>query len=218
MQTEFLISGITTGQLNAMVKNIMAQTGITDPSKAVRMLNAGRLIISVVDSGWYEKDGIIYLSLTSDGTPKEELIKRLESKGINIEYFSQNLFSSSDLTPTNGVSYKIAILKPELFIGNRLTHGLVCEEAVSRNLIALNLEASCLLSDRLSYQDISEMGLDSLDFMHEPVDSNLNDSGERGPRRLHFSGSSLSAYYVHDEGSVAAEITMRRGFAFLMQE
>lgn len=48
MKSEFLISGIETGQLNAMVKNIMLQTGIKDPEEAVRMLNAGELNVTKI--------------------------------------------------------------------------------------------------------------------------------------------------------------------------
>lgn len=47
MKSEFLIASIETGQLNAMVKNIMLQTGIEDPKEAVRMLNSGELEIFI---------------------------------------------------------------------------------------------------------------------------------------------------------------------------
>jgi hypothetical protein len=38
--SEFVSAGLTAGQLNALVKNIMKETGIADPQKAVRSFNA----------------------------------------------------------------------------------------------------------------------------------------------------------------------------------
>lgn len=77
MKSEFLISNISTGKLNAMVKNAMAQTGITKPEEVVRKLNSGELQVSVVLPRWTEKEGRITFSVTPHES-KEESIARLE--------------------------------------------------------------------------------------------------------------------------------------------
>ena len=46
MNSEFAISGLTAGQLNALVKNLMRQMGVSDPAEAVRRVNAGECVIS----------------------------------------------------------------------------------------------------------------------------------------------------------------------------
>jgi hypothetical protein len=46
MNTEFLIADVTTGKLNAMVKNIMGRMKIDDPNEAVRRVNSGEWVVS----------------------------------------------------------------------------------------------------------------------------------------------------------------------------
>jgi len=46
MKNEFAISEIPTGHLNAVVKNIMKQTGENDATEAVRLFNSGEWILS----------------------------------------------------------------------------------------------------------------------------------------------------------------------------
>lgn len=47
MSTElFVIAEVMTGKLNALVKNIMRQTGANDPNEAVRLVNSGKWIVS----------------------------------------------------------------------------------------------------------------------------------------------------------------------------
>lgn len=46
MRTEFAIAEVMPGKLNALVKNIMRQTGETNPDEAVRLINSGEWIVS----------------------------------------------------------------------------------------------------------------------------------------------------------------------------
>lgn len=52
----FTIQNVETGKLNALVNNIMKQTGINDPNEAIRMVNAGEVKITVIKTKWTEKD------------------------------------------------------------------------------------------------------------------------------------------------------------------
>lgn len=45
MSDLFVIAGVETGKLNALVKNIMAQIGITDPNEAIRLVNSGEWVL-----------------------------------------------------------------------------------------------------------------------------------------------------------------------------
>ena len=42
---QFAIAEVTPGKLNALVKNIMTQTGTTDPNEAVRLVNSGEVTL-----------------------------------------------------------------------------------------------------------------------------------------------------------------------------
>lgn len=45
-KSEFVIAKVLPGTLNALVKNIMKQTGTNDPNEAVRLVNSGEWIVS----------------------------------------------------------------------------------------------------------------------------------------------------------------------------
>ena len=63
----FAISSIEPGKLNALVKNIMKQMEISDPHEAVRRMNSKEWIVSQSPRKWREEDGVIYLSVVSNG-------------------------------------------------------------------------------------------------------------------------------------------------------
>ena len=72
MSTEFAIADVLPGKLNALVKNLMRQTGETDPNEAVRLVNSGEWVISKPTRSWREEGGVIFFSVTSDGTTGED--------------------------------------------------------------------------------------------------------------------------------------------------
>ena len=169
MKSEFLISGIETGKLNALVKNIMAQTGITEPEEAVRMVNAGEVQISVIKPRWTEKDGVIRFSVTSDGTTGEEWIPRLEGKSFRVGDYAKSVLRSKDFKPTNGIIYEIAVLKGELFNDSDRITKTIRKEAKNRKLFAPNAEVACLIREKFSDKELEVMGLYWIVVMHEPI-------------------------------------------------
>ncbi|MEK7606653.1 MAG: hypothetical protein AAB444_00415, partial [Patescibacteria group bacterium] len=67
---------------------------------------------------WREEDGVIYFSVTSDGTTGEDWIKRLEGNSFHIEDYAKQVLRSPDFKPTNGVTTEVAVLKCRLFEDN----------------------------------------------------------------------------------------------------
>jgi hypothetical protein len=65
MSTEFASADLTAGQLNAIVKKLGGHDG------AIKFLQ-GKLSVSEPTRNWREEDGVIYLSVTSDGTTGPE--------------------------------------------------------------------------------------------------------------------------------------------------
>ncbi len=187
-KSDFLISNIPTGKLNAVIKNIMSQTGIAEPEEAVRMVNAGEVQITVTKTKWTEKDGVIYFSVTSDGTTGEQWIARLEGKGFRVVHYAKSVLRSRSFKPTSGITYEIAVLKGELFSDSDRTTKTIRKEAKNRKFSMPNAEIACLIREKFSDKELEAMGLYWIVAMHQPIKDSDGDplllSANRGGRGL----------------------------------
>lgn len=213
MKSEFLISGIETGKLNAMVKNIMTQTGITEPEEAVRMMNSGELQISVIKSKWIEKDSVIRFSVTSDGTTGEEWIARLESKGFRVGDYAKRVLRSKDFKPTNRIIYEITVLKGELFSDSDRITKTIRKEAKNRKLSTPNAEVACLIREKFSDKELEAMGLYLIVTMHEPI----KDS-DGGPMLFYANRNGLGSWPFTYYGILIISGLRGCGFAFVVSQ
>src|SRR3989344_2731566 len=182
MSAEFAIAEVMPGKLNALVKNIMRQTGETDPNEAIRLVNSGEWVVTKPARSWREKDGVIYFSITSDGTTGEDWIKRLEGNGFRVGDYAKQVLRSPDFKPTNGVTTEVAVLKGMLFEDNDRITKKIRAEADKRKLGNPNPELACLIREKFTDKEIEAMGLWYIVAMHEPV----NDS-DGGPLLLNAS-------------------------------
>ena len=212
MKSEFLISGIETGKLNAMIKNIMTQTGASHPNEAVRMVNAGEVQISVVRPKWSEEDGVIRFSVTSDGTTGEEWIARLESKGFRVSNYAKSVLRSKDFKSTSD-TYEIAILKGEIFSDDDRITKNIRKEAENRKLFTPNAEVACLIREKFSDKELEAMGLYWIVAMHEPIKDSDGDPSLLFAYRLRNS-SWLSAHC----GRPGSRWNRSIGFAFVVSQ
>ena len=178
-KNDFAIAEVMPGKLNALVKNIMRQTGVKDPNEAVRLINSGEWAIFKPTRSWREQDGVIYLSVTSDGTTGPEWIARLEKKGFRVGDYAKSVLCSKDFKPTSGITTEIAILKGMLFEDSNRVTKKIRVEAESRKLTKPNAEVACLIRENFSDEEIEAMGLYWIVAMHEPI----NDS-DGGPTLL----------------------------------
>ncbi len=176
MSTEFASAGLTAGQLNAIVKKLGGH------DMALRFLR-DELSVSEPTRSWREEDGVIYFSVTSDGTTGEDWITRLERKGFRVGDYAKQVLRSPDFKPTSGVSTEVAVLKGTLFDGNdRITKKIRARadklKAPSilegRKLVTPNAELACLIREKFTDKEIEQMGLWYIVAMHEPI---INDSG-----------------------------------------
>ncbi len=162
MSTEFASVDLTAGQLNAIVKKLGGHDG------AIKFLQ-GKLAVSEPTRNWREQDGVIYLSVTSDGTTGPKWIKRLEKKGFRLSEFAKSVLRSPDFKPTKGVTTEIAILKGILFEDRDRTTSNIRDLATQRKLTTPNAEVACLIRENFSDEDIEAMGLIWIVTMHEPI-------------------------------------------------
>lgn len=170
MHTElFAIAEVPTGKLNALVKDLMRQMGITDPNEAIRRINSREWVVSESTRKWREQDGIIYFSVTSDSTTGPQWIERLEKKGFRISDYAKSLLRSDDFKPTNGVTTEIAVLKGMLFADNERITRNIRAEADKRKLEKPNAEVACLIRENFSDEEIEAVDLWWIVVMHEPI-------------------------------------------------
>ena len=213
MKSEFLISNIPTGKLNAMVKNIMTQTGITEPEEVVRMVNAGEVQISVVKSRWTEKDNVIRFSVTSDGTTGEEWISRLEGKSFRVGDYAKSVLRSRSFKPTSGINYEIAVLKGEFFSDSDRITKTIRKEAKNRKFFTPNAEVACLIREKFSDKELEAMGLYWIVAMHEPIKDSDGD-----PRLLGVLRSGGGSWLGTSYGEPGSGWSHGRGFAVVVSK
>lgn len=204
--TEFASAGLTAGQLNAIVKKLGGHDG------AIKFLQ-GKLSVSEPTRNWREQGGIIYLSVTSDGTTGPQWIERLEDKGFRLSDYAKSVLRSPDLKPTSGVTTEIAILKGMLFEDNNRITKKIRAEADKRKLTTPNAEVACLIRENFSDEDIEAMGLIWIVAVHEPIKDSDGD-----PRLLFADrrdgGRWLDAFYDEPGDGWGRD----GGFAFVVSQ
>ena len=162
MSTEFASAGLTAGQLNAIVKKLGGH------DMALRFLR-DELSVSEPIRSWREEDGVIYFSVTSDGTTGEDWIKRLEGNGFRVGDYAKQVLRSPDFKPTSGVTTEVAVLKSVLFEDNDRITKKIRAEAYKRKLGKPNAELACLIREKFTDKEIEAMGLGYIVAMHEPI-------------------------------------------------
>ena len=115
---------------------------------------------------WREEDGVIYLSVTSNGKTGEEWIEYLEEQRY---YLSSEAKRSllSNLCPTSGVTTEIAIITSRLLV--YFDKSEVLAEAMTRKFAKPNPEVACLIREVVSDKDMKIMGIDRIHIMHESI-------------------------------------------------
>jgi hypothetical protein len=129
----------------------------------------GELLVSEPARSWREKDGVIYCTVTSDGTTGEDWIKRLESKGFRVGDYAKSVLCSEKFKPTKGVTTEIAVLLGRLFEDDDRITKKIRAEANKRNLGKPNAEVACLIREKFMDKEIKAMGLWGIVAMHEPA-------------------------------------------------
>ena len=168
---KFASADYTVGQLNAIVKRMRKQGGFDGVEKFLR----GELVLAQPNRPWREENGIIYITVTSDGTTGTEWITRFERKECYISALAKTTLLSKEFKPTSGVTTEVAVLKGVLFAeGKRYAHN-VYEAAKDRSLKKPNAEVSCLIRDKFTDDEIEAMGIASIIIMHDPIKDSEGD-------------------------------------------
>jgi hypothetical protein len=159
---KFASADMTAGQLNAIVKKLGGKEG------ALKFLR-GETSVSEPEKSWREHDGVIYFSVTSDGTTGAEWIARLEKKGFRVGDYAKSVLLSKDFKPTDGVTTEVGVLKGMLFEDNQRITKNIRKAADDLKLETPNAEIVCLIREKFTDEDIEAMGLIWIVAMHEPI-------------------------------------------------
>lgn len=183
--------------------------GMEEVSKFLR----GELSVSEPTRNWREEDGVIYFSVTSDGTTGPQWIERLEGKGFRIGDYAKSVLRNENFKPTNGVTTEVAVLKGMLFEGNKRIAKNIRTEAANRSLETPNAEIACLIREKFTDEEIKAMGLTWIVAMHEDIKDSVGDPFLLNADRS-GGGRWLNAYY----GKPGSRWYRGNGFAFAVSQ
>lgn len=133
----------------------------------------GEITVSAPARRWREENGVIYFSVTSDGTAGPEWIDRLERKNFRLSKYAKDLLRSADFAPTSGVTTHIVVLKGTLFTDKDRVTRKIRAEAESRKFEKPNPEVACLIREMFTDEEMEVMGLWWIVVMHEPINDSV---------------------------------------------
>lgn len=158
----------TLGRIEAVWNKLGGEEGVD------RFL-CGEITVSEPARSWREQDGVIYFSVTSDGTTGEDWIKCLEGKGFRVGDYAKQVLRSPDFKPTSGATIEVAVLKGMLFEDNDRITKKIRAEADKRKLSKPNAELACLIRQKFTDKEIEQMGPWYIVAMHEPINDSDGD-------------------------------------------
>lgn len=138
-------------------------------------LNVDELSVPEIVRSWREKDGVIYFSVTSDGTTGKDWVTRLENKGFYVGYYTDQILRSRSFKLMSGVTTDVAVLRGSLFQDNdRTTENIRAYAKAFRKLDKRKLgkpepELACLIREKFTDKELEAMGLWYIVAMHEPI-------------------------------------------------
>jgi hypothetical protein len=194
------------GQIEAVVNKLGGMDGM---NKFLR----GELIVSEPTRSWREEKGVIYFSVTSDGTTGEEWIARLESKGFLVGDYAKSVLRSKSFKPTTGITYEIAVLKGEFFSDSDRITKTIRKEAKNRKFSTPSAEVACLIREKFSDKELEAMRLYWIVAMHEPIKDSDGD-----PLLLCALRNDYGSWFCTDYGGPGRKWRRSSGFAFVVSQ
>ncbi len=166
---------------------------------------------TALSQGWREHEGVVYFSVTSDGTTGTEWIARLEKKGLLVGDYAKQVLLSSDFKPTTGLTIEVGVLKGILFKKRQCLIENISKVAFDRNFKIPHAEIACLIREKFTDDDMQAMGFVWIVTMHEPIKDSVDDWSLLISGRLN-EGDWLSTCFE----DINQNIPFDGGFAFVV--
>ncbi len=170
----FAISKVFPGDLNALVKNLIRITGVTDPNEAVRQVNAGEW--ELVRRWVVEPSGFINISLTYTHATAAECLRKGR---IGYREHTESIFRERDkFFPVieRGTVVQGIIIPGHLLPKEDRRLSVVRGMGVARDFTECDPMSAHAILSQLSPGNALRMGFDRLMCMHRPI---------RDPRSSH---------------------------------
>ncbi len=180
------------------------------------------------------KDGVYYLSVTSDGKTGKEWCEESfrnfyseDDKSPIIQGCAERIIESEDFKPTRGKKYEIAILDGwNIDKAEWCTVENIRQEAKERGWREATPEVACLLRKSLSDEDLSYMRANCVVVMHDPLPNFSSENGQyiltlfpgkliEGRFGSRLIRPSLDTIFFESE---KRKISRANGFAFIVSE
>ncbi len=166
---------------------------------------------SLFNQKWYEKDGVLYFSVTSDGTTGPQWLERLKANGCLIGGRARHVLNSPNFNPTDSITTKVAVLRAAAIWGGGCTIREVYEKAGRLSLVVPNPEITCLILELLMSDDYWITAIPRwIITMHTPIEDSSGDlcrlvahCNSDGHRLLSFSHGIIYSHYWPSEYSFA---------------
>lgn len=107
--------------------------------------------------------------VVSDGVAAEQSIPNLEAAGFNVWPEAKFIIRSTACVVTNGVTYRVGIIKGDEFEDDARTTENIRKEADRRRWTEPPAELARLLREKISDEELERMGLRWLVVMHKSI-------------------------------------------------
>lgn len=174
-----------------------------------RAVCQGRVNPELLEPRWTEKDGVIYLTLLSNGFTGPQWKDHFRQRGTELSKNAQAALDSPDFQASKAGTIKhIAIIKGETFADDKRITRVIHAKAVDLKFTTLDMESICLIRDTFSNKEINAMGLRWIVGMHDPV------TIDGAPLLLTADARGYDPWLFTDFGNPVDRWTREDGFAF----
>lgn len=181
--SEFVIAEVMPGRLNALVKNLMKATGISDPNEVVRSINAGEW--NIVPSSVAKPDRITF-TVTGLSITGAEWITRLTAGGHKLSDWARGILSKPDYDENHrlesGKEYKVTLVfgKEIKKDNDRRTANLkaiAARELGEQSVSGLKGELALLIREKFTNAELEAMSIWYIAVLHEPIVDSVGATG-----------------------------------------
>jgi len=175
-------SKVTLGKIESMINMLGGEKGMG-------AFLRGETTVRKSDRIWFECDGIVYLSVVSEGLTGDQWLQYFKEAGHRLTPEAKALLLSEAFVPTTDVVYEVAIVKGFNYTNEQRNLQVIDKAAERCSLSKPNVEIGCLLRKALSDADLKEMNLSDILTMHDANTSSFSNTLQR-----------LLAFSWHEDG------------------
>jgi hypothetical protein len=160
-----------------------------------------------------EADGVIYVTLTTNGATGSEWIEQLKQMGFLVpEQTAARILRSSKFKPLpSGTEINVAVLPDTFCSESDLSMEGIHQEAVRRGWVKAPAELACLIRRDISNHDMETLELCYISVIHDPIGGEYLTSSWRD-------GGSMSSFYQKDDPLISRKWGRNRGYAFVVPQ